>query len=200
MSSGVPVAPEWADDRLAGSLRGVHRWAAGRHRAPGLNGGAARYGVIVVTLMVTSSLPILAAIGVSSASVEGGLSGGMALSAPGATTPFIARPSTGPVVLVPLPTGVAVPTMPPGPDAAGTCPPSVPSSAPARPVRPRLAREELSLDATSGPAWAAGVEGTATPAPDPTPDPTPTAPTGPPPRQILVSVPSRLLVGLRPAP
>ena len=193
MSSAVPVAPEWRDDRLTGSLRGVHRWAAGRHRAPGLTGGAGRYGVIVVTLVVTSSLPILTAIGVSSASVQGGLSGGMAVSAPGGTTPFIARPSTGPVVLVPLPTGVAIPTMPPVRDAAGTSPPSAPSSAPVRPVRPRLPREDLNLDATSGPAAPAGVQAAATPAPDPTP----TAPAGQLARQILGCVPSRPLVGPR---
>jgi hypothetical protein len=172
----VPAKPDWGDDRFASSPHGVHRWAAGRHRAPGLSGPAGRYGFIVITLVVTSSLPILAAIGVSSASVGGSLSSGVALSAPTGTTPFIAPPSTGPVVVVPLPAGETA--RPYGADATPS-PARPPISVPARPVRPRLPREDLAEEAAPH-----------KPAPARSAPPAPSLPVPKLPRQIVVIIPS----------
>ncbi|GIF75386.1 hypothetical protein [Asanoa siamensis] len=74
----------------------------GRHRAAGLSGPARRYAVIVLALAVTSSLPVLAAIGPGADSI-GTVVAGHDL---GATTPFIAPPSPDPVVVIPLRPGV----------------------------------------------------------------------------------------------
>jgi len=70
----------------------------GRHRATGLSGPTRRYAVIVLLLAVTSSLPILAAIGPGAGSVGDALAGDDL----GDTTPFIPPPSPGPVVVIPI--------------------------------------------------------------------------------------------------
>jgi hypothetical protein len=111
----------------------------GRHRATGLSGPTRRYAVIVLLLAVTSSLPILAAIGPGAGSVGDALAGDDL----GDTTPFIPPPSPGPVVVIPI--RPEVPERPPPtlatlPAPAGTVTPprqptrqtSVSPSAPAR--------------------------------------------------------------------
>ncbi len=70
----------------------------GRHRATGLSGPTRRYAFIVLLLAVTSSLPILAAIGPGAGSVGDALAGDDL----GDTTPFIPPPSPGPVVVIPI--------------------------------------------------------------------------------------------------
>jgi hypothetical protein len=136
-SAGVP---DW---------NGAHRGVVGRHRAQGLSGPARRYALIVLTLALTSSLPILAAFGSGSVGdrtySETTIAGG--------TTPFIPPPSVGPVVVVPLQpggaAGVDVPGTPPEPvpleplsavpavpPAAAPLPPPVRPAVPIRPAEP----------------------------------------------------------------
>jgi hypothetical protein len=119
-SSGVP---DW---------NGAHRGVAGRHRAQGLSGPARRYALIVLTLALTSSLPILAAFGSGSV----GDPSYSETTIAGGTTPFIPPPSVGPVVVVPLQpggaTGVDVPVPPP----AAPLPPPLRPAVPVRPAEP----------------------------------------------------------------
>jgi hypothetical protein len=136
-SSGVP---DW---------NGAHRGVVGRHRAQGLSGPARRYALIVLTLALTSSLPILAAFG--SGSVGDRTSSETTIA--GGTTPFIPPPSVGPVVVVPLQpggaAGVDVPGTPPEPvplepvsavpavpPAAAPLPPPLRPAVPDRPAEP----------------------------------------------------------------
>ncbi|MEV4536765.1 hypothetical protein AB0J82_23570 [Asanoa sp. NPDC049518] len=105
----------------------------GRHRATGLTGPTRRYALIVLVLAVTSSLPILAAIGPGAGSVDEALAGDNL----GDTTPFIPPPSPGPVVVIPIRPGL--PERPPPPLAtlpasAGAAPP------PRRPTRQTSAK------------------------------------------------------------
>ncbi|SNT65038.1 hypothetical protein SAMN05421812_119108 [Asanoa hainanensis] len=112
----------------------------GRHRAAGLTGPTRRYALIVLVLAVTSSLPILAAIGPGAGSVDEALAGDDL----GDTTPFIPPPSPGPVVVIPIRPGL--PERPPPPlatlpaPAGATPPPRRPtrqtSAKPAAPVAP----------------------------------------------------------------
>ena len=81
----------------------------GRHRASGLTGSTRRYALIVLALAVTSSLPILAAIGPGAGSVGSAL----AVDEPLDTTPFIPPPSPGPVVVIPIRPSLAEPPAPP---------------------------------------------------------------------------------------
>jgi hypothetical protein len=130
-SAGVP---DW---------NGAHRGVVGRHRAQGLSGPARRYALIVLTLALTSSLPILAAFGTGSV----GDPTYSVTTIAGGTTPFIPPPSVGPVVVVPIQpggaTGVDVPVTPPEPvpleprSAVPTVPPpAAPLPAPPRPAVP----------------------------------------------------------------
>ncbi|GIF65263.1 hypothetical protein Ais01nite_32980 [Asanoa ishikariensis] len=105
----------------------------GRHRATGLTGPTRRYALIVLVLAVTSSLPILAAIGPGAGSVGEALAGDDL----GDTTPFIPPPSPGPVVVIPIRPGL--PERPPPalatlPAPAGAAPP------PRRPTRQTSAK------------------------------------------------------------
>jgi hypothetical protein len=136
-SSGVP---DW---------NGAHRGVVGRHRAQGLSGPARRYALIVLTLALTSSLPILAAFGSGSV----GDPSYSETTIAGGTTPFIPPPSVGPVVVVPLqPAGVDVPVRP--------AEPADPSSAEASPVpvrdKPVRAREQKRLPNVR-PSWEATI-------------------------------------------
>jgi hypothetical protein len=85
--------------RRSGGTHVAERRVAGLHRAAGLAGPTRRYTVIVVMLATMSSLPIIAAISAGSANV------GESVDASG-TTPFIAPPSEGPVVVPPPPTAL----------------------------------------------------------------------------------------------
>jgi hypothetical protein len=108
--SGDSPVPLLVRHRRSGGTHVADRRVAGLHRAAGLSGPTRRYTVIVVMLATMSSLPIIAAISAGSANV------GDSVDASG-TTPFIAPPSEGPVVVpppppalpaeVPVPAGVA---------------------------------------------------------------------------------------------
>ncbi|GIF50366.1 hypothetical protein Afe04nite_49050 [Asanoa ferruginea] len=74
-----------------------------------MTGPTRRYALIVLALAVTSSLPILAAIGPGAGSVGSAL----AVDEPLDTTPFIAPPSPGPVVVIPIRPSLAEPPPPP---------------------------------------------------------------------------------------
>jgi hypothetical protein len=181
--------PDHGDDS-APPLLVRHRWSrgahagfrriAGVHRAEGLGGPTRRYLLIVGLLAGTASLPILVAISAGSATVGG------SIVADG-TTPFIAPPSEGPVVVVPLPP-TALPAEVPllgMADRVRTAPqwqprtrrsavqsrPPLPAPQPTLPDHPRP-------PATSTPPPPPGTP----PAPSPTSSPTSTpAPTTPPP-------------------
>ncbi|MFC0530362.1 hypothetical protein [Phytohabitans kaempferiae] len=183
---GDSPVPLLVRHRRSGGTHVADRRVAGVHRATGLAGPTRRYTVIVVMLATMSSLPILAAIGTGSADV------GDSVDALG-TTPFIAPPSEGPVVVppppptalpaeVPLPAGVAEQLRAGAPEKEPrqrrvarktTKPPtrhteSVPAPPPAsRPPRP--------------------TEPTAPPSPAPSPSPSPT----PSPRPSLIPLPPR---------
>ncbi|MDG4822285.1 hypothetical protein O7635_10525 [Asanoa sp. WMMD1127] len=104
----------------------------GRHRTAGLSGPGRRYALIVLALAVTSSLPILAAIGPGAGSVGDAVAGDEF----GGTTPFIPPPSPGPVVVIPIRPGVVEPPVP-----LATAPAPTGAAAPARePVRQRVPR------------------------------------------------------------
>ncbi len=128
---------------------GAHRGVVGRHRAQGLSGPARRYALIVLTLALTSSLPILAAFGSGSV----GDPSYSETTIAGGTTPFIPPPSVGPVVVVPLQpggaAGVDVPVTPPEavpveplsavpavPPPAAPLPPPLRPAVPVRPAEP----------------------------------------------------------------
>ncbi|MEV4624372.1 hypothetical protein AB0J74_37405 [Asanoa sp. NPDC049573] len=102
----------------------------GRHRASGLNGPTRRYALIVLALAVTSSLPILAAIGPGAGSVGDAL----AVDQQPDTTPFIPPPSPGPVVVIPILPSLAEPPVPP-PVATLSTPADKPRRPQARPQR-----------------------------------------------------------------
>lgn len=104
--SGKSPVPLLVRHRRSGGTHVAERRVAGLHRAAGLAGPTRRYTVIVVMLATMSSLPIIAAISAGSANV------GESVDA-GGTTPFIAPPSEGPVVVPPPPT--ALPAEVPGP-------------------------------------------------------------------------------------
>ena len=104
--SGDRPVPPLVRHRKPGASHAVGRRGAGVHRAAGLSGPTRRYAVIVVMLVTMSSLPIIAAIGTGSANVGESVASG--------TTPFIAPPSAGPVV-VPPPPPLAIPAEPPVP-------------------------------------------------------------------------------------
>ncbi|MEV0720487.1 hypothetical protein AB0H87_38575, partial [Asanoa sp. NPDC050611] len=99
----------------------------GRHRAAGLSGPGRRYALIVLALAVTSSLPILAAIGPGAGSIGDALAGQDLAG----TTPFIAPPSPDPIVVIPIRPGVLdqPPPLVTLPEPAGTAAP------PRRPVK-----------------------------------------------------------------
>jgi hypothetical protein len=99
----------------------------GRHRASGMTGPTRRYALIVLALAVASSLPILAAIGPGAGSVGSALAVGEPLD----TTPFIAPPSPGPVVVIPIRPSLAEP--PPRPPLATLSAPA--ETSPRRPQR-----------------------------------------------------------------
>src|SRR5688572_891439 len=69
------------------------------HRVGGLSGPTRRYAVIVIMLVTMSSLPIIAVLGT-------GAGGREDADDPGGTTPFIAQPSAGPVVILPQPSAL----------------------------------------------------------------------------------------------
>ncbi|MDQ7910308.1 hypothetical protein RB614_38025 [Phytohabitans sp. ZYX-F-186] len=87
--------------RRTGGTHIADRRVAGVHRAAGLAGPTRRYTMIVAMLATMSSLPIIAGISAGSANV------GDSVDASG-TTPFIAPPSEGPVV-IPQPPPSALP-------------------------------------------------------------------------------------------
>lgn len=156
-----PAVPPPARHRLPGGMHVARRPAAGRHRAEGLAGPTRRYTVIVIMLVTMASLPVLAAISAGSATI-----GSTADS--GGTTPFIALPSTGPVV-VPPPTALT-------PEPA--LPAVEPVSARARPaVRTRPDYREPLPDHPARPTESAPAPPPAPPAP---PSPSPTPPSKPP--------------------
>jgi hypothetical protein len=103
----------------------------GRHRASGMTGPTRRYALIVLALAVTSSLPILAAIGPGAGSVGSAL----AVDEPLDTTPFIPPPSPGPVVVIPIRPSLAEP--PPPPLATVSAPAETPSRRTQRRVLPK---------------------------------------------------------------
>ncbi|GAA4452940.1 hypothetical protein GCM10023170_042410 [Phytohabitans houttuyneae] len=96
---GDTPAPLLVRHRRMGGTHVASRRVAGVHRAAGLAGPTRRYTVIVVMLATMSSLPIIAGITAGSADVGG------SVDASG-TTPFIAPPSEGPVVVPPPPTAL----------------------------------------------------------------------------------------------
>lgn len=147
------------------------------HRVGGLSGPTRRYAVIVIMLVTMSSLPIIAILGTGVGRVEDA-------DDPGGTTPFIAQPSAGPVVVLPPPTAL------PAPIPVGVAqsmrivadPPSAtrrkprerpPRRKPAAPPRPKE-----STPATPPPPPIATPSLTPPPVPEPTPPlpPTPSLP------------------------
>ncbi|BCJ65376.1 hypothetical protein Prubr_23970 [Polymorphospora rubra] len=99
-----PPPPPFRHRRLDGTP-GSHRWLRGTHRAEGLSGPTRRYVLIVASLGVMASLPIIAALGAGPTTVGG-------TAQPGGG-PFLGHPSGGPVVVVPLPTPTLDPDRPP---------------------------------------------------------------------------------------
>jgi hypothetical protein len=137
-----------------------YRRLTAAHRAAGLAGPTRRYLFIVGLLAGTSSLPILAAITAGSATEGGYLP-------PAGTSPFVAPPSGGRYVVVPLP-----PTLP-----AAEAAPGAGDLGPRPPEPTRVPRSELGpapeLDSASGPTPTAYPSPTAAPAPAPAPAPGP---------------------------
>ncbi|HYN93115.1 MAG TPA: hypothetical protein VES42_04635, partial [Pilimelia sp.] len=86
----------------------AHRWFGGLHRTDGLSASTRRYAVIVGILVAMASLPTLVAIRAGSASLD-------RAAGDGGTTPFIAQPSTVPVVIVPYPPATFLPPAQPEP-------------------------------------------------------------------------------------
>jgi len=174
---GDSPVPLLVRHRRSGGTHVADRRIAGLHRASGLAGPTRRYTVIVVMLATMSSLPIIAAIGAGSANV------GDSVDASG-TTPFIAPPSEGPVV-VPPPPPAALPAEVPVPAGVAE---QLRAIAPKRehrqrrPVR-KLKRPVRATESAPAPAPAPPSEPVkptkppvsppASPSPSPSPSPTP---------------------------
>jgi hypothetical protein len=164
--------------RRTGGTHVAVRRVAGVHRAAGLAGPTRRYTVIVVMLATMSSLPIIAGITAGSANV------GDTVDASG-TTPFIAPPSEGPVV-VPPPPPTALPAEVPLPAGVAE---QLRAVAPKREFRERRtvrkakrpARPTESARAPAPPRPSAPVKPTKPPAsPSPSPSPSPSLTPSPP--------------------
>jgi len=195
----VPVPKNGHDDpaprllarhRRSGGAHVRYRRVTGVHRAEGLAGPTRRYLFTVAMLAGTSSLPILAAIGSGSATVNDG-------TPPAGSAPFV-PPATGGLV-VPLPTPPQdgpTSTGPAGwrrlldpgarsdgPDPENATPPyrptlpEAPHPAPTRPASQEPATPPAPGPSTPGPSPTEPTPGPSDPGPEPT-DPT-TGPTGP---------------------